>query len=372
MCKPKIIHVIDSLTPGGSERVLVELVNGLTKHGIEVAVCISRDGVELALELLPEVETLVLKRTRTWDIGAIYRFLHYCHTNRITILHAHGRYSLKLCALIKLLSNNRLKLLFHDHFGEIAVDKAVPFWLKLISQNFVDRYVAVDIALQKWAVQYLKIDINITNILENAIDLERFQQVYDLSQIELPKVPQPLKAVMVANFRLQKDHFLLFQALAQTIVAKQQLHIFLVGLDANDQYSKKCYKMVKELGLNQNISFLGSRTDIPQILQSVDIGLLSSISESGPVTLLEYMAAKLPFLVTHTGQIAQTVHEQGLSYFTKPGDVTSYAIALDELVSLSNDDRRSLGQHGQQLVHQLFNIENQVRRLVHIYQTISM
>jgi glycosyltransferase involved in cell wall biosynthesis len=367
----RVLHVIDSLTAGGAERVLVELVNALSEQAVPVGVCVSRSGTQLASQLSPGVPLLVLNRRRTWDMPAIHRMVRYCRDQQVRVLHAHGRSTVQLCAVIKLLCGNRVRLLFHDHHGDVAVDQSVPRALRLISHGWVDHYVAVDPALQEWAARKLGLATDRTCVLGNAIDLQRFAGDGAAEAAVLPAVRQPVSAVILANLRPQKEHSLLWQALVRAHHARERLHVFVVGHDFEDGYSRQCHELVETFGLEENVTFLGSRTDIPQILAAVDLGLLSSRSESGPVTILEYMAAGLPFLATSTGQIALRAQQDGLGRFVGPGDVDGYAEALEELVSMGPEKRRQLGLRNRQAVADLFDVRQQARTLIGIYGNLE-
>ena len=130
--------------------------------------------------------------------------------------------------------------------------------------------------------------------------------------------------------------------------------------------------MVEELGLTSQVTFLGERLDIPQLLRTADIGLLSSRSESGPVVLLEYGASELPFVATLTGQVAHFFSAHHQPFLVTPGDVRSYAQALDELVACLPDRRNSLISKAKQLVHDFFGVTQQVKQVLTIYQKLGL
>lgn len=364
-----VMHVIDSLAIGGAERMLVELVTELHRQKVTVGVCVTRGNIELSSELPQDVDLLVLNRKHTWDWFAVQSFLRYCRGHGVRILHAHGRSSMRFCALVKALSGGRLLLIFHDHFGNIEVDDHASMLFSLFSRIFVDFYIAVDPVLQDWAINKLGIKQKNTRVLENALNFNRFTTAkHHVPTIMLGS--HPLCAAMVANLKPQKDHPLLFKSLAHTKYAKNKLDILIIGTDLQDHYSKYCHQLVKELGLDNNIYFLGSRNDILHILKQVDFGLLSSISESGPLTLLEYMACGLPFLVTTTGQIARKIKEETPYFFVHPGDVIAYAEALDNLVNLISSEREQMGKKNRTLVSQLFSIESTTKNLICIYSNL--
>jgi glycosyltransferase involved in cell wall biosynthesis len=366
-----IVHVIDSLTAGGAERVLVELVNGLHRRGAPVGVCVTRSGLQLAGELEPGVELLTLGRARTWDLAALRRFVREWSARGARILHAHGRSSLAFCAVAKLMAGNRFRLVFHDHYGEINVDPSAPFALRVIARGLVDHYVGVAPALQRWAVERLGFAPERATVLGNAIHLRRFEEAAPVDRASLPAIRQPLVGVMVANLRPQKDHGLLFQALAASARAWRDLHLLLVGTGLDSEHGRACARMVEDLGLRDNVTFLGSRTDIPGILRTADVGLLSSRSESGPLAILEYMAAGLPFVATRTGEIAQTVAERGIPAFVPPRDVGAFAGALDTLVEMDAEERGARGERGRALVGEMFDLDARVETLTRIYGNLE-
>jgi glycosyltransferase involved in cell wall biosynthesis len=236
--------------------------------------------------------------------------------------------------------------------------------------GFVDWYLAVSPELQHWAVEKLELPLAHTTVLGNALLPGRFNEA--IVPAKLDAVSQSLKAVMIANLRPQKDHGFLLQALAISSLARVRLHVYLVGLDAGDVYSRKIHGLVSELSLESNISFLGSRTDIPNILKSVDFGLLSSQSESGPVVLLEYMAAGLPFVATNTGQIAALLAGAGLPYFVEPGNIAAYAACLDELILLTDEQKLATASRENQLLHIFFDIQQRVDVLIDVYQNLGL
>jgi glycosyltransferase involved in cell wall biosynthesis len=207
--------------------------------------------------------------------------------------------------------------------------------------------------------------------LANAIDLARFDGIEPLPRRLLADITQPLVGAMLANLRPEKNHETLIRAMAQSKLAKQQIHVLLVGNDLNDDYSRRCHSLVAELGLQGNISFLGSRSDVASILGAVDFGLLCSVSESGPVALLEYGASQLPFVATSTGQIAAALQQAGVGIFAPPGSPVDYAAALDTLISQSAVERRKAGLRAREVVSELFDLGQQVRLLQSIYQDLS-
>lgn len=366
-----VIHVIDALSPGGAERVLVELVKGLQRRSVRVGVCVTRRDTTLADRELEGVPLEVLRRRSTWDIDAIVRFARYCRDHKVRLLHAHGRGSIRFCGAVKAYSRGTIKVVAHDHFGDIVHNQGTSFTLRLSMALLADHYIAVDPELGFWAGKVLRISAKKISVLGNAFDFRRFHNARPLDRSSFGAIEQPFLGAVVANLRPQKDHPLLFRAMASSPLVKQNLHVLLVGLDCADEYSRYCRRIVVDLGLERNVTFVGVRNDIPDILHTVDFGLLSSRSESGPIALIEYMISGLPFLVTAVGEITHSIQKFGIGLIVEPGNDLQFRHGLEKLLSLSSIQHHAIGGIERQIVHNSFDIDDKITQLLKIYNELN-
>jgi glycosyltransferase involved in cell wall biosynthesis len=93
--------------------------------------------------------------------------------------------------------------------------------------------------------------------------------------------------------------------------------------------------IAQEIGrrkLEKQIRFLGSRADIPRLLQAADIFLLTSISEGIPLTVIEAMAAGLPVVATRVGGVPEIVQEGHTGFLAPAGDDEQLSAAIKRLV----------------------------------------
>src|SRR6202011_1420599 len=91
------------------------------------------------------------------------------------------------------------------------------------------------------------------------------------------------RIVCVANLRPQKDHVTLLRAMAIVAKSVPRAHLLLVGASGSGEYLRQVLLQISRLGLDENVSYLGSRRDVPAILRTSAIGVLSSISEGLPL-----------------------------------------------------------------------------------------
>ena len=113
--------------------------------------------------------------------------------------------------------------------------------------------------------------------------------------------------VCVANIREQKDHPNLLNACFLLKEKNVDFKLLLAGSLEDINWVEKIEKLIIELNLSDNVVLLGPVSDISEILSNADIGILSSVSEGLPVSLLEYGLAELPVVCTDVGQCREVL-----------------------------------------------------------------
>src|SRR5579859_489853 len=98
-----ILHMIDSLERGGSERMLVDIANATVGDGYLVSVCVTRQKTTLASELRPQIKVWVLNRRRTIDWAAMRRMAQIVREQQVSVVHAHGRSTFALLVFARVL-----------------------------------------------------------------------------------------------------------------------------------------------------------------------------------------------------------------------------------------------------------------------------
>ena len=289
----KVIQLIDSLHAGGAERMAVNLANGLVDKIDKSFLCSTREEGVLKNSIHENVAYLFLKKTKVFDWAAIKKLNAFIVANEIDIIHAHSS-SFFLATIIKVL-NKKVKLVWHDHYGNSEfLHHRKSRALKICSRYFDQAY-CVNRNLELWGKQKLKMqDLEyLPNFaVENGMKRETNLLGNDGQRI-----------ICLANLRPQKDHFTLIKAFSDVVRKYPDWTLHLVGKDFNDDYSAKITKEIKFLELEKQIFLYGSRPDTTQILKQGDIGVLSSKSEGLPLALLEYGLSGLAVISTNVGEI---------------------------------------------------------------------
>lgn len=122
------------------------------------------------------------------------------------------------------------------------------------------------------------------------------------------------------------------------------------------------------LGILQRIQFLGSRSDVPDLLQALDILVISSLHEGIPTVLLEAMAMSRAIVSTAVGGIPEVVRDGEQALLVPPGDSVAAGLsgACCRLLE-SPEERERLGCAGRARVEAEFSAEVLGRRVGDLY-----
>jgi glycosyltransferase involved in cell wall biosynthesis len=361
----RVLHTIDSLLPGGAERMLVELVNSSDQSIVATSVCVTRQDLTLKSKIRPEIPVYCLKRKFTWDWVAFKYFAKIIHQDKIQIIHVHGYSSFRFAFTVRTLFHLPVAILVHAHSGD-APDPITS----MLGRTGMDYFVGVSADPCRWAKEKIHLSENKITLMGNSIDPGPYREAIpvDLKSVFSNKLAQI--GIVIANVRPVKDFYTLFLALSLSKY-KSLIGILVAGSTAQKDYFENCKKQLIELELQDQVKFLGSRDDIPQLLASVDFGLLSSERETGPVALLEYLAAGLPFVVTQVGQVCRLVSQAGIPGCVPIKEPQAFARALDILIEASPTERFTRVERGHRLFEEKFNIHQQSARLSAIYQQMA-
>ena len=162
------------------------------------------------------------------------------------------------------------------------------------------------------------------------------------------------RIVCLANLRPIKDHLTLLHAMALITRQISCAHLILIGSTSDTAYLNSIQRLISKYQLDKYVSLLGHRDDVMSILKSCDVGVLNSISEGFPMTLLEYGMASLPTVATEVGQCPEVLDYGRAGILVPPVSPTQLAEALVELLQ-SSDRREYLGKQLHHHVHENFN-----------------
>ena len=172
----------------------------------------------------------------------------------------------------------------------------------------------------------------------------------------------------VGRISPEKGLEFLISAMEDVIKVYPQAKILIVG-EGNTQYLLALQAKVDELNLSSNIIFAGFHEDIPEVLRSIDIFCLPSLTEGFNRTLLEAMACGLPIVATEVGGNVEIIQDGVNGLLVTPGNSGALASAI---IALLKDKKKAknMGIEGRRIVKESFSIETNVRQTEALYKEI--
>jgi len=355
----KVLHIIPNFGIGGAERLVVNFLEAFDRKRFEMAV----------VSLYPETGTILEREIREkWlkvyylnkhlglDLRMIPQLWHLFRTFRPDVVHTH-LYVLRYTLLPAFLC--RIPVCVHTihNMAQKEVDQVgkfvhqIAFRLAGVLPISVSREIATTI--HSLYGQPIK-----TPVIYNGIPTSQFSALPN-QQGEREDVT----FLHIGRFSPQKNHKLLIEAFALALEECPKMRLWLVG---DGELWSVVKKLVAEKGLQPQVSFLGIRTDVPELLNWCDIFVLSSDWEGLPLTVLEAMAAGRAVISTSVGGVPELV-EDGVNGILVPlGDAKALAQAF---LRLANKPElcRCMGREGQKRAYECFDIIRCTREYEALY-----
>ncbi len=327
----RIIQIIDSLESGGAERMAVNYANALSSKIDFSGLVVTRKEGALLNQLSEKVFYAFLKKKSSFDLKALFQLRKFVICHKIDIVHAHST-SFFMAFLLKITLPS-IQLIWHDHYGDSEFLSKRPFLSLRLIIPFFNGIIAVNQNLKVWAKQQLH--------FANSIYLPNFPTIErEVKEYTVLKGIQSRRILCLSNLRIQKNHFFLLEVAKRIKESHPDWTFHLIGKDFEDDYSKQIRNMIFEFNLENTVFLYGSKQDIKNIMDQIDIGILTSQSEGLPVALLEYGWYQKPIVVTNVGEINSLVSNDKNGFLIDPKEIDLFRKALIQL--MDNNDLQSI------------------------------
>lgn len=356
----RIIQLIDSLEPGGAERMAVHYANALTKYITFSGLVVTRKEGTLCSQIDTKVSYLYLKKKKAIDFKALFALRNYVLQHDVTVVHAHSS-SFFLAFLLKLTLPS-LKLIWHDHYGTRVNESIWNNLILIFCSKFFSCVFVVNPHLEIWGNKNL-----LTKKIYFIPNFATFEN--DILKKTFLKGQDKKRIVCLANLKEPKNHLIILKVFAKMRLNELGWTMHLIGKDYQDSYSIILKNFIHKSKLEQFIFIYDSKNDIKHILSQATIGVLASTAEGFPVTLLEYGLAQLPVISTNVGYCPLIIKDNFSGLLFNPLDTSELQIQLQKMISVQSL-RISFALHLQELVLVNYSKEKVVNILMNHYKTV--
>lgn len=303
-----------------------------------------------------------------YDLALANKMADVIDREKLDILHVHYALPHAICAILaRNIASHPVKVVTTLHGTDISVLGVDPTLKKMIEYgiNESDAVTAVSKSLAQQTNDMLKIQKDI-QVIYNFIDEKEYYRK------ELPLIKKQYHIsddekvfIHISNFRKVKriqDVVKTFNKIQQKISAK----LLLVGDGPEKPY---IYKLVNDLGLNDNVLFLGRQKNISDLLSISDVKLLFSEKESFGLVLLEAMACGVPCIGTNIGGIPEVIDHGQTGYLVEVGDYQSAAEFAIQLVT-NEDLYKQFSKRAIAYAQEKFCSDKIIQQYVKIYKEL--
>lgn len=168
----------------------------------------------------------------------------------------------------------------------------------------------------------------------------------------------------VSNFRPQKDHVTLVKAFNILVKDNLDCELWLVG---DGETKSEIENLVKELGVESRVRFVGTVLNTAEVYRQFDIFTLSSHYEGHPLVILEAMSHGLPIVATEISSIPETIKHNINGMLVKHQDPTDLAEALRKLI-LDKQLRIRLGFEARKTAERQPTVDDWANNVLKVYE----
>lgn len=364
---PGVLHVVLSLAPGGTERLVIEIVRRLAGD-FRMAVCCLDVAGDWAADVTSRgVPVIALGRTPGFHPSIGLRLARLARTMRVDVLHCH-QYSPYVYGAIAALVSRDLGLVCTEH-GRLS--DAPPSTRRRVANAIISRLpgriYAVSAELRRHLIDAGFAARGVATI-HNGIEPGRRPGAAErrAARRQLGITDSTFVIGTVARLDPAKDLSVVLGAFADVRVALPDTRLVVIG-DGPER--ARLEAQASEGGVRDAVCFTGHRDDARSLLPAFDVYVNSSRTEGMSLTILEAMAAMLPVVATSVGGTPEIVVEGRTGALVPAGDPGALAGAITRL----SDDRarrRRMGEAGRARVEGSFTITRMVERYARVYDEV--
>lgn len=327
----KVLHIINNLGKGGAERILVDILPLYDKEKIKLSVLQLSDKYSepVYIKMLQEqgISCSSLSHNSIYNPILILKLIKFISSGEYNVIHVHLFPALYWVGIASRICNKKSALVFTEHSTQNKrQNKPYLKYIEYFIYNSYDKILAISSKIQDNLI--LRIGSNDkVQLLQNGVNTsvfkqkEKYNDSFFLKEFSIPE--NTIKLMMTARFSYPKDHKTLINCFAQL---PENYYLILVG---EGNLKKEIEEHVLAQNMCNRVKFAGFRTDVPQLMKSVDLNILSSEYEGMSGVTLEALAAGVPFLGSNVLGINDIVPND--HFLFKTGSWTDLKLKIEQI-----------------------------------------
>ena len=334
----KILFSISNKGFSGAEKQLLYLILGFAEKGYDIHVC-NLEGYGQFTDKLNRhsLTYTVIERRKKFDLRRLMIYKKLIESGDFDIIISFIYVANNFTRIVKILSPK-------TGFFHIAGERGRDFHGNSLT-------VLVDSLLAK------KI-----HVIPNGVDFSKFtpKESYTISD--------RLELITIGRLTPQKNHSMLLGVIDRL---KKEMNIILRMRIVGEGPSRTLIEnRIKSMGLNDTVFLMGRREDIPELLASSDIFLLTSHFEGLPNVVMEAMITGIPVVSAAVDGVLDIIENGHNGIFVDPDNLESM---VSQIIRLVKDKhlRQTIGENGRRTIIEGYNIEKMVDSYEKLFPTLN-
>lgn len=362
----KVAFLLGSLNRGGLETLLLDVCQNIKDEHFEAFGVYRKGGVLEEQFLQSGVEFTKIKPSKN-ILPYLLKLRKFIKAKDIDIIHAQQPIDALYAYLATIGLNKRLVLTLHG-FNFSTKDRLLRFILKKTDENIYVSNYQREFYIKEFGLKPAK-----QSVVYNGIDFQKFSITATKNTLrnELKIKEETLLLGSVGNFNEVRDQMTICRFLKLLKDEEVDFHFVFIGkrVDSSPERFDRCVKFCYENGLEAQVSFLGVRQDVPQILPQLDSFIYSTDHDTFGIALVEAIASGKPVFV-NDWIVMQEVTENGRTaniYKTKDEkDLLQKFITFLQNREQYNKQAEQSARH----IKDKFSIENHIKSLKNTFMQL--
>lgn len=364
----KVLHILDSLNRGGAEMLMLDLCRAAKSHGLELSFMATGGGTLEEEFKSSGVPFHRLQRRLPFDPVLVLQMRGIFKRERYDIIHNYQAVAGIHAYTAALGLGVRHVLGFQGFYGDLKNRLATKFLVPRMTAN-----VSCSNGLLDWLRESEGVDTDGFKVVFNGADPARLMGDGKKFRAELGVGGDAILIGMLAHFYAapRKDHATLCRAFVRIAESVPNAHLVLAGKTEEGAAWKReeCERICADAGVSERVHFLGFRNDVADILDALDVNVLSSVHEGLPVSIAEAMlVGKACALSDIPPHVEVSAHGQYAKLFPT-GDDSALAEILNAL-SKDHSVRNALASKAKAYADRSLSIGAHIEALKNIYGAI--
>ncbi|MEA5141190.1 glycosyltransferase family 4 protein [Arcicella rigui] len=364
----KVAYLMGSLNRGGAETLVLDICKNINEHNFEI-ILIHRKNGQLKEEFVQSgIELHQIHPKHIFDIAYFIKLRNIIIDNNIQIVHAHQVIDAWLAYLATLFLSKKVLLSFHGHGinGNFTANLLRKWVLTKTALN-----IFVSSSQKNYYEKKYKI-IPKSIVLPNGIDLKKLHVQHKQSiKAELGLSDTALLIGTVGNFTSGRDHFTLCKFLYLLKQTNIEFNFLFIGAESKTEPSiyNKCFAYCQENGLGNNVFFLGTRADVPDILSQLDVFTYSTEHDTFGIAVVEAMLMGIPVFVNDWEVMLEITNEGKYAIIYKSKDEHDLLGKFNHFVD-NIDTYRKVAKKNTLILKDKYSIGRHIFNLKNIYNSL--